>query len=176
MRTVYSHPQALGQCHSYIVEHAFEEIEFSNTALAAKHVAALNDGKSAAIASADAAKLFGLEVLDINVNQTRSNTTRFAVFSRSRNGCSKNDMRVRSILFFTVKNKAGALAKAIDVIAKYGFNMGALRSRPMKELMWQYYFYVETEGNIDSEEGRNMMEELKNHCDRLKLVGTYVTV
>ena len=140
---VISHPQALGQCHAYIVKHGFEEIEFSNTALAAKHVASLNDGKTAAIASAEAAEIFGLEVLDTNINASRSNTTRFAVFSRSKNEQSATDARVRSILFFTVKNKAGALAKAVDVIAKYGFNMGVLRSRPMKELMWKYYFYIE---------------------------------
>ena len=173
IKTVMSHPQALGQCHEYIIKHGFEEIEFSNTALAAKHVADLKDGKTAAIASAEAAEIFGLEVLDTNVNASRSNTTRFAVLSRSSHKQNANDMRVRTILFFTVKNKAGALSKAVEVIAKHGFNMGVLRSRPMKELMWQYYFYVEVEGNLDSENGKNMMEELKNHCDRLKSVGTY---
>ena len=174
VKTVISHPQALGQCHAYIVKHGFEEIEFSNTALAAKHVAALNDGKSAAIASAEAADIFGLEVLENNVNASRSNTTRFAVFSRSKKNHSASDERVRSIIFFTVKNKAGALSKAIEIIGKYGFNMGALRSRPMKELMWEYYFYVEAEGNLDSENGKKMMEELASHCDRLKSVGAYV--
>lgn len=173
IKTVMSHPQALGQCHRYIVDHGFEEIEFSNTALAAKHVADLTDGKTAAIASKDAAEIFGLEVLDTNINASRSNTTRFAVLSRSKHNQSAPDSRVRSILFFTVKNKAGALAQAIDVIANYGYNMGVLRSRPMKELMWQYYFYVETEGNLNTENGKKMMEELQNHCDRLKNVGTY---
>ena len=173
IKTVMSHPQALGQCHQYIVNHGFEEIEFSNTALAAKHVASLTDGKTAAIASKEAAEIFGLDVLDTNVNASRSNTTRFAVLSRSMNKQTAPDSRVHSILFFTVKNKAGALAKAIDVIANHGYNMGVLRSRPMKELMWQYYFYVETEGNLNTEKGKKMMEELQNHCDRLKNVGTY---
>ena len=174
VKTVFSHPQALGQCHAYILKHGFEEIEFSNTALAAKHVADLNDVTTAAIASAEAAEIFGLDVLDTNVNASRSNTTRFAVLSRSRNQQSSADARVRSILFFTVKNKAGALSKAIEVIANHGFNMGVLRSRPMKELMWQYYFYVETEGDLGSENGKKMMEDLKKHCDRLKVVGSYV--
>ncbi|MBQ7390195.1 MAG: chorismate mutase [Clostridia bacterium] len=176
VRTVFSHPQALGQCHKYIVEHKFDEIEFANTALAAKHVAARNDGKSAAIASAEAAELFGLEVLATNINESRSNTTRFAVFSRSENKNSITDKRVHTILLFTVRHEAGALAKALDVIAKYGFNMGALRSRPMKELLWQYYFYVEAEGNLDSEDGRRMMTELKEYCDRLKTVGSYTVL
>lgn len=176
IKTVVSHPQALGQCHEYIVKHGFDEIEFSNTALAAKHVANLSDLETAAIASAEAAEIFGLRVLDTNINGGRTNTTRFAVFSRSHHRINSKDARVRTILFFTVKNKAGALAQAIDVIAKYGFNMGALRSRPMKELMWQYYFYVETEGDVSSEAGKKMMEELKDHCDILKSVGTYTAV
>ncbi len=176
VKTVISHPQALGQCHSYIVKNGYDEIEFSNTALAAKHVAKINDGKTAAIASAEAAEIFGLEVLATNVNESRSNTTKFAVFARSRNKPSVDDKRAHTILLFTVKHEAGALAKAVDIIAKHGFNMGALRSRPMKELLWQYYFYVEAEGNLDSENGKNMMEELKNYCDRLKSVGAYTVV
>ena len=176
VNTVISHPQALGQCHEYIVKNGFDEIEFSNTALAAKHVAKLNDGKTAAIASREAASIFGLDVLATNINESRSNTTKFAVFSRSRNKPAAEDKRVHTVLLFTVKHEAGALAKAIDVIAKYGFNMGALRSRPMKELLWQYYFYVEAEGNLDSENGKKMMEELKDHCDRLKSVGAYTVV
>lgn len=172
--TVISHPQALGQCHNYIVKRGLDEIEFANTALAAKHVAKLGDNSVAAIASAEAAELFGLEVLDTNINESRSNTTRFAVFSRSRNKPTAGDKRTHTILLFTVKHETGALAKAVDIIAKYGFNMGALRSRPMKELLWQYYFYVEAEGDLESENGKKMMDELKKHCDRLKSVGAYV--
>ena len=174
--TVISHPQALGQCHGYIVEHGYSEIEFTNTALAAKYVAGTNDGHSAAIASAEAAEIFGLEVLATNINESRSNTTRFAVFSRAENKQSITDKRVHTILLFTVRHEAGALAKALDVIAKYGFNMGALRSRPMKELLWQYYFYVEAEGNLDSENGKKMLSELALYCDRLKTVGSYTVV
>ena len=176
IKTVISHPQALGQCHGYIVGRGYDEVEFANTALAAKYVAECTDGKTAAIASAEAAEIFGLEVLATNINESRSNTTRFAVFSRSENKNSITDKRVHTILLFTVRHEAGALAKALDVIAKYGFNMGALRSRPMKELLWQYYFYVEAEGNLDSEAGRQMMNELKAYCDRLKTVGSYTVI
>ena len=66
------------------------------------------------------------------------------------------------------------LAKAIDVIGQHGFNMRNLRSRPMKELLWQYYFYVEAEGCIHTSEGKEMLSELAQFCDRLKVVGTYV--
>jgi chorismate mutase/prephenate dehydratase len=76
---------------------------------------------------------------------------------------------------FTVKNEAGALAKALDIIGKHGFNMRTLRSRPMKELMWKYYFYIEVEGNAYSKEGRRMLEDLEEFCDRLKVVGHYAS-
>ena len=174
VKTVVSHIQALGQCSGYIRKHGFDTMEYANTALAAKYVAGLSDKTVAAIGSEFAAEKFGLSVLDHDINESRSNTTRFAVFSRVANRRVKNDTGVHSILLFTVRNEAGALAKAIDVIGQHGFNMRTLRSRPMKELLWQYYFYVEAEGNVQTEDGNQMMEELGEFCDRLKFAGTYV--
>lgn len=172
IKEVISHPQALGQCENYIKEHNFAIREYENTALAAKMVADSKNKSIAAIASAEAAKIFGLQVLARNINESRSNTTRFAVFSRSLNKQEKK-MGVHSIIMFTVRNEAGALAKAIEIIGKHGFNMRTLRSRPMKELLWQYYFYVEAEGNIDTENGSVMIEELSEYCDKLKIMGNY---
>ncbi len=174
IKTVISHPQALGQCATYIGEHGYSTIEYDNTALAAKYVAQNGDKSVAAIASAEAADIFGLTVLDHNINSQLSNTTRFAVFSRVANRKVKSETGLHSILFFTVRNEAGALARAIDVIGAHGFNMRNLRSRPMKDLLWEYYFYVEVEGNIQSDDGKNMMEELGEFCDRLKFTGTYI--
>lgn len=174
IRKVVSHSQALGQCADYIRQNGWQPEEFVNTALAAKMVAEKNDPSVAAIASEEAAKLFGLEVLERNINASRTNTTRFAVFSRSENRREGARMGEHFILVFTVKNEAGALAKAIDIIGRHGFNMDNLRSRPMKELLWQYYFYVEAEGNIHSEEGKAMLCDLEEYCDRLKVVGTFV--
>lgn len=174
IKEVISHPQALGQCADYLRDKGFTQQEYTNTALAAKLVAERADKSLAAIASAEAAEIFGLQVLERNINASRSNTTRFAVFSRSERRHTKREMGIHTILLFTVRNEAGALAKAIEIIGKHGFNMRSLRSRPMKELLWQYYFYVEAEGNIHTDEGKEMMLELHNYCDRLKSVGTYV--
>ena len=173
IKEVISHPQALGQCATYIREHGFAERQYENTALAAKLVSESKDKSVAAIASAEAAEIFGLTVLERNINASRTNTTRFAVFSRAENKSTKLEMGVHTILLFTVRNEAGALAKAIEIIGKHGFNMRSLRSRPMKELLWQYYFYVEAEGNIHTENGQNMMRELQNYCDKLKSIGTF---
>ena len=171
---VISHPQALAQCAKYIKKHGYEEQEFSNTALAAKYVSELSDPTVAAIASREAAELFGLDVLDHDINTSKANTTRFAVFSRVANKRVAKEGGVHSILLFTVRNEAGALAKAIDVIGNHGFNMRTLRSRPMKELLWEYYFYVEAEGDVQTDSGISMMEELSEFCDKLKFAGTYI--
>ena len=172
IKLVLSHPQALGQCRDYIRQHGFDTTEFANTATAAKEVSKLADPTVAAIASAEAAKEFGLTTLDKNLCESRSNTTRFAVLSRTE--CKSAAVNsVSSLLLFTVKHEAGALAGAIDIIGKCGFNMLSLRSRPIKDALWQYYFIVEIEGNIYSREGEVMLNVLRGYCDKVKPVGTY---
>ena len=174
IKEVVSHPQALGQCAGYIKRYGFVMHEFANTALAAKWVSESADRSVAAIGSREAAEIFGLTVIDHDINESKSNSTRFAIFSRVAGRRVSKDGGVHSILLFTVRNEAGALARAVDVIGRYGFNMRTLRSRPMKELLWQYYFYVEVEGNVQSEEGSSLMESLGEFCDRLKFAGTYI--
>ena len=173
IKRVVSHPQALAQCRGYIRSHGFSEDEFENTAMAAEHVKELGDKSVGAIASEEAAKLFGLTILEKNVNESRSNTTRFAVFSRSEHKHDPSEGGIHSILLFTVRNEAGALAKTLDIIGAHNFNMRNLRSRPMKELLWNYYFFVEAEGNVATESGQDMLRELSAVCARLKLGGTY---
>ena len=131
------------------------------------------DKNIAAIASSDTAELYGLEVIESNINEKRNNTTRFGAFTRCLNNTNKNQMNSQFILVFTVKNEAGALAKTLNIIGSYGFNMRSLRSRPMKELLWNYYFYAELEGDINSTNGIEMLRALQVFCDKLKIVGTY---
>lgn len=173
IRKVISHPQALGQCAAYLRAHGFAVEEYANTALAAKYVAESEDRSVAAIASAEAADIFGLAVLESNIHTKATNATRFAVFSRAAHSPAPTEGGVRSVFLFTVPNRAGALASAIDIIGAHGFNLRTLRSRPMKELFWQYYFYAEAEGNLYADEGRAMLADLGAVCDRLKIVGVY---
>ena len=172
IKEVISHPQALAQCAAYIREHGFAQKEFENTARAAKFVAEQNSSHLAAIASDETAKLYGLEILEKGINERNVNTTRFAVLTRSVSNDNTKGGK-HSILMFTVRNEAGALAQAINIIGQYGYNMRCLRSRPMKELLWQYYFYAEAEGDLNSLEGRQMMKEIEPYCDRLRMLGSF---
>ena len=170
IKKVTSHQQALGQCHDYIKLRNLEVEEATNTAVAAKMVAEKADKTLGAIASVETADIYGLKVLEANINKSAENTTRFAVFSKVK---ADTEAFSNSVLMFTVKNEAGALAKTLNIIGSHGFNMRSLRSRPMKELIWNYYFYVELEGNINSQEGKDMLRALNIFCDKLKVVGIY---
>ena len=173
IQEVISHPQALSQCSEYIREHNFKASEFENTARAAKFVAEQNSHAIAAIASDETAKLYGLEILEKGINERNINTTRFAVLTRYPSVYENSNGGKHSILMFTVRNEAGALAQVVNIIGKYDYNMRCLRSRPMKELLWQYYFYAEAEGDLENEKGRQMMKELEPFCDRLRMLGSF---
>lgn len=175
IKTVVSHSQALEQCENYLKKHNLKTVPYSNTALAAKYVKEANDPTIATIASSETADIYGLKIIDKEINSVKNNTTRFAAFSRAQNrlsftSTSKNE---HFILLFTVKNEAGALAQTLNIIGAHGFNMRNLRSRPMKQLLWNYFFYIEAEGNINTQNGKEMLQELSAICANLKLVGTY---
>ena len=170
IKKVISHPQALAQCHEYLKRKEFDTEEANNTAVAAKSVAGSRDKSLGAIASVETAEIYGLCVLEANINQSGENTTRFAVLSKVR---AKSPSMSSSVLMFTVKNEVGSLASAISIIGKYGYNMTALRSRPLKKHSWQYYFYIEIDGTTDTEAGRQMIDELNRVCDQLKIAGTF---
>ena len=170
IKKVISHPQALSQCHDYIKSRALETEEANNTAVAARQVALAKDKHIGAIASIETAEIYGLTVLQQNINKSSENTTRFAVLSRVQ---ANSPSLANSVLMFTVKHEAGSLANAISIIGKFGYNMTALRSRPLRKHSWQYYFYIEIDGSTDTAEGKQMLEELNKVCDQLKVVGTF---
>ena len=152
-------------------KHSFETREAVNTAVAAEEVAKSGRLDIAAIGSVEAAEKFGLVKLESHINEVSNNTTRFAVFSRVKRAPTPLDDHF--IMLFTVKNRAGSLGRAISVIGEHGFNLRALKSRPTKELIWDYYFYAEGEGNISSEQGELMRRELKKCCSNLKVIGSF---
>lgn len=171
IKTVISHPQALGQCAAYIRKHGFDTVDAVNTAVAAKQVAESGRRDIAAIGSDEAAEKFGLQKLESHINESNSNTTRFAVFTRTPKAESAEDNHF--IMLFTVTNEAGSLGKAISIIGENGFNLKALKSRPTKELVWSYYFYAEGEGNINSQNGKKMIKELKEKCSEIRIIGSF---
>lgn len=171
--TVYSHQQALDQCNEFIRQNGFVTVPYSNTAVAAKEISLKNDKTIAAIASEEAANLYNLKILKRNINQNSQNSTRFAVFSAMENKVINTDYDYYSLLMFTVKNKPGALAKAIKAIGKTGFNLVTLHSHPIKNVPWEYFFYAEVEGSLYSAKGKELVRKLGRECSQVKVLGHF---
>lgn len=172
IKTVTSHKQALGQCAEYINERGFETVEEVNTAVAAKKVFETNNKTQAVICSVEAGEEYNLKLLDRKINNDSSNTTRFAVFSRVQRDVSPNS-DTNFILLFTVKDEAGSLGKAISVFGESGYNLKTLKSRPSKDVIWNYYFFVEGEGKLSKEAEENLIKSLSSVCTNVRLIGKF---
>ena len=166
---IYSHEQAIGQCSKFLNSlNGVRVIPCDNTAMAAKFVAESGDKTKAAIASAETAALYGLEILVPNINTDGDNTTRFIVLSREKPTAGN-----RFSLLFTVDNKPGKLAEVIQVIGASGFNMESIKSRPMPHVPFEYYFYVELVGDPTADETAALLRELDRTCRTVRLLGVY---
>lgn len=168
---VRSHPQALSQCMPYLKRHGWRLTQAVNTAVAAKSVAEGDRKDIAVVASKDTAELYGLKILQEDINENKNNTTRFAVFTRAE--CKVSPKDEHFLIMFTTKNEPGSLGGAIAVIGEYRFNLRSLKSRPTGNENWEYYFYAEGEGNIDSLDGRKMIHDLKKLCENVKIIGSF---
>lgn len=168
IQQVYSKDQAIHQCLDFLKNFNYDCIPYANTALAAKYVSECQDKSKAAIASIETAKLYGLEVLAENINTSKDNTTRFVVVGNE----LAEDGDHLSIVF-TVHHESGQLAKIMQIVAKYGYNMENIKSRSLRDASWQYYFYMEIEGHYRDEKMQMMLEECRNSSSNFKVIGVY---
>ena len=167
LRTVYSHQQAIAQSETFLKQFRLPATAMANTAMAAKFVAESKDATKAAIASAETAALYGLEILVPNINTDGDNTTRFIVLSREKPTAGN-----RFSLLFTVDNKPGKLAEVIQVIGASGFNMESIKSRPMPHVPFEYYFYVELVGDAAAGETAALLRELDRTCRTVRIASS----
>lgn len=168
IKQVYSKDQAISQSKKFLEGRGMELIPYPNTALAAEYIAQQNDPQKAAIASKETAAIYDLEILAEDINTSSDNTTRFIVISKS----LKTEGNRISIVF-TIHHEAGALARVMSIISEHGFNMESIHSRSIKDQPFAYYFYVEIIGNLASESVQNVLKEMKNACESLKIAGSY---
>lgn len=168
IKLVISHPQAISQSDQFLRANNLPAKAYPNTAIAAKTVAEQGDKTVAAIASAETAELYGLDVLVKKINTDGDNTTRFIVISKEKPSSGN-----RFSLLFTVDNKPGALSEVINIIGEGGFNMESIKSRPHPGEKFQYYFYVEVAGNPYSKQGMQLMATLQSTCKTVRLMGVF---
>ncbi len=177
IRRVFSHPQGLAQCAQFLDSHAgWERVAFFDTAGAVRHVAEKGEKENAAIASEDAALVYGLSVLKPAIEANVQNYTRFFVIARVEEelppeaGLKKPP---KASLCFAVADQPGALFKALQVLAARGLNMQKLESRPIHGKPWEYQFYVDVNVPDDTSLFDRCMGELRSVTEDLRVLGTY---
>ncbi len=170
IRTVVSHPQALSQCREFIRRHGFAEQSYGNTATAAALVAERRDATFAAIGSAQAARAFGLEVLQDNIQTFDGNTTRFVAIAREL--CIPADAD-RITLLFCLPHVTGSLYHTLARFALEGLNLTKLESRPLRNGSFEYAFYLDFEGNLQNENTVALLCALSEELPEFTLLGNY---
>ena len=170
IKKVYSNPSVLGQCRLWLEKNlpSAERIEVSSTTRAAQ--IASKEKNSACIASFLAAKLYKLEVIASDIEDSPHNITRFLVIGNSDVPATGND---RTSIMFSIKDKVGALHDMLLPFKKYRINLTKIESRPSKKKAWDYYFYVDLEGHANSSHVKKALEELEGKCKFLKILGSY---
>jgi chorismate mutase/prephenate dehydratase len=170
IQTVYSHPQSLGQCQTWLNTHLphAQRLTVSSNAEAARLVA--QQPNCAAIAGKQAAALFGLDVVVENIEDDPRNTTRFLVLGNQNIASSGKD---KTSLVLSAANRPGAVHELLMPLAKYGVSMTKLESRPAGSGLWEYVFYMDIEGHQADESVAPALTELKQSAAFVKILGSY---
>jgi prephenate dehydratase len=173
LKTAMSHPQALGQCRHFLRANGIIPVAYADTAAAAAFVAANDDPSAAAIAPPIAAGLYGLVAINNAVQDDDSNTTRFVVLSRAPADQSSLTGTLMTTLIFEVKNIPAALYKAMGGFATNGVNMTKLESYQNGASFAATEFFADIEGAPGDPAVDRALEELRFHCNSVRLLGTY---
>jgi prephenate dehydratase len=170
IKIIVSHPQALAQCLTYIERNFPKAVlkEASSTAAAVKNLRKLKN--AAAIGTMLAAKIYGMKILDRNIDGENKNFTRFIVLSLKDGKPTGKD---KTSIIFSVKDEPGALYKALKPFATRNINLTKIESRPAKDEPWSYIFFTDFEGHRKDEKCRDALKELSKQCKLVKVLGSY---
>lgn len=173
LRRIHCSPLAVAECSAFLASLSECNTEFSSdSALAVKKLRESNEPLQAAIASEEAAEMFGLKILKRNIANQESNFTRYLIVS-------KNPVRVdsrvpaKTSIVMNTLNKPGALVEALLVFREHGINLTKLESRPIPSNSWEEMFYVDFLGNLESEEVKTALAELSKLVRFTKILGCY---
>jgi len=171
IRIIMSHPQPLSQCRKYIKTN-FKGVEVRSvpsTSHAAKLACESKD--TAAIASSESARMYGLKILDENIQDGNENYTRFIVIGRTVPPPTGNDKT--SIIVYLEKNRPGALYEILGEFAKRDIDLTKIESRPSKKALGDYLFYIDMKGHIEDMAIKETLTNVKTKVGMLKILGSY---
>lgn len=173
VKTVYSHPQALGQCQGWLEQFLPQAQRLAAASTTDALTSLEGDRAAAAISSRRAAQLYDLPILAENLNDYPDNCTRFWVLGRE---ATTQGSHI-SLAFAAPANVPGALVNPLQVLAERQINMSRIESRPTKRLLGEYIFFVDIEGDLRDRAIQAALAEFARHTASCKIFGNYnVTV
>jgi len=170
VKKVYSHPQALGQCRSFLKHLNAALIPSYDTAGSVKMIKEQGLTDSAAIASARAAEIYGMKIIAREIEDTPNNFTRFFILARKDSPPSGND---KTSIVFSTKDRPGALHEVLGELSRHSINLSKLESRPTRQKPWQYNFYLDFEGHREDDAAREALQNVEKLSIFLKVLGSY---
>jgi len=174
IRQVYSHPAALEQCSRFLRKFKkIETVSFYNTAGSVKYIHDLGLASAASIASAEAARIYGMKILERGIEDESENHTRFLVLARRSLLPMGGE---KTSIVFGLENQPGALFKALSVFALREIDLVKIESRPNRGKPWQYLFYMDLLSDIRSPECRRALRHLRELTPYLKVLGSYPVI
>jgi chorismate mutase/prephenate dehydratase len=172
IKTVHSHPHGLAQCKRWLRANLPHASLVASSSTAAAALAVRGDSEHAAIASALAGQLAGLNILVRGVQDRTRNATRFLVLGHQPASPTGND---KTSLVFSTPHQQGALHKVLGLFAQHGINLSKIESRPMPDAMWQYVFFADLAGHQDDLPLASALNQLREHGHMLRVFGSYPT-
>lgn len=169
IKEVYSHGQALAQCRDFINSKNIQPHFALSTARAAKDI--VGDKSKAAIGNKKIVEIYGLEILESNIQDMDNNETRFVVLSKNNHEITGNDKT--SIIFSIYEDKPGQLYKILGIFEKNNINLTKIESRPSKKGLGKYLFFVDFNGHVDDEIVKNILKEIEGNTYFFKILGSY---
>jgi len=170
VKTVYSHPQALAQCRSFLERLGSDLIPTYDTAGSVKMLKEKGLKDAAAVASEKAAEIYGMKILAREIEDTPTNYTRFFVISKNDSPITGKD---KTSIIFAATHTPGALYHALGEFAKRDINLAKIESRPTKQKPWEYNFYLDFEGHRTEENCTVALKALEKYATFIKILGSY---
>ncbi len=171
IKEILSHPQPFGQSRKYLTAN-FSNVDMrpvASTAAAAEEVSK-SDGQLAALGSELAGELYGLTVLARDIQDGKNNFTRFVVISQEK---AVNTSHDKTAIVFSTGDEPGSLYRILDILNIWDVNMTRIESRPSKEQLGKYIFYVDIVGNQEEADIRDALAMVRRKTSFFKVLGSY---
>lgn len=170
IKTLYAHPQSLAQCRSWIDEHLPHAEQIATNSNAGAVERATKEAQSAALGGKQAAEVYNIPILEQNIEDNLTNSTRFLIIGNKRIPASGHD---KTTILVSANDRPGLLLHLIAPLSKYNITMTRIESRPSKNSNWSYVFFIDVLGHYEEHGLKLALKEIEDVASFFKVLGSY---